>query len=243
MGALLPDFMRVRDRDLAGLRRDVAAGVRLHRAIDQWTDSHAAFGRVRARLVDAVGLFAPVAADVVFDYALCQAWEHPSVRAAASASVVAPGVGPQRFIDEIHAALQESLRDADDDAVADPAADADVSGVSGESSGPISRSMPGAMLPPGARQVDQLLQRMIDGAWLRRYETLEGLELTFSDMNQRLQRRFGDPEQGKVLDRRGRAIDLRPALAVIRRDGTDIVNDFLDLYSELIRAAARKEAA
>ena len=73
VGALAPDLIR------GPLPRDLRPGVldaaREHQLIDRVTDAHRAFFTVRDRLRPALGRYAGIAADVLFDHALASHWE------------------------------------------------------------------------------------------------------------------------------------------------------------------------
>ncbi|MCX9155732.1 ACP phosphodiesterase [Niveibacterium sp. 24ML] len=54
----------------------LAAGVALHRAIDQWADSHPAFRASRARVSPARRRYAGILVDVFYDHLLAVHWDH-----------------------------------------------------------------------------------------------------------------------------------------------------------------------
>jgi acyl carrier protein phosphodiesterase len=74
----------VKGRDLSRFPEEVAAGIRLHRAIDSFTDTHPLFvtGRQRARIH--AGRYAGVVMDLFYDHLLAVHWErwHPEQLAA-----------------------------------------------------------------------------------------------------------------------------------------------------------------
>lgn len=55
----------------AGIKK----GIRLHRAIDAYTDSHATMRRSKVRLREKFKKYAPVVADVFYDHFLAKDWE------------------------------------------------------------------------------------------------------------------------------------------------------------------------
>ncbi len=69
----------VKGRDLSRFHPEVAKGIRLHRAIDSFTDQHPLFvtGRKRARIH--AGRYAGVVMDMFYDHLLAVQWEqwHP----------------------------------------------------------------------------------------------------------------------------------------------------------------------
>jgi acyl carrier protein phosphodiesterase len=69
----------VKGRDLSRFPEEVAKGIRLHRAIDSFTDVHPLFvtGRRRARIH--AGRYAGVVMDLFYDHLLASRWEswHP----------------------------------------------------------------------------------------------------------------------------------------------------------------------
>lgn len=73
IGNLMPDL--VRGRLPENLHPEVAAGVRLHRRVDAFTDTHPVFGRSRARLRTRHGLFAGILVDVFYDHFLACRWQ------------------------------------------------------------------------------------------------------------------------------------------------------------------------
>ncbi|MBI2213363.1 MAG: DUF479 domain-containing protein [Acidobacteria bacterium] len=71
VGNLIADFAR---GSVDKVDQRYRAGVALHRRIDATTDAHDATRRSVARLRDACGRWASVAADVVFDHVLAREW-------------------------------------------------------------------------------------------------------------------------------------------------------------------------
>ncbi|MEM7404489.1 MAG: ACP phosphodiesterase [Pseudomonadota bacterium] len=76
-GALLGDF--VKGPLDSAWPVSVVAGIRLHRLIDRFTDSHPSWQASRARFPPALRRFAGVAVDVVYDHFLARSWArfHP----------------------------------------------------------------------------------------------------------------------------------------------------------------------
>ncbi len=72
LGGLMGDF--VKGPLPAGLPADVAAGVRLHRRIDVFADTHPAFQRSRARVSPERRRFAGVMVDMFYDHFLAYHW-------------------------------------------------------------------------------------------------------------------------------------------------------------------------
>ncbi len=92
VGGLLPDL--VRGPVPPDLDERVMRGVRNHRRVDAFTDTHPAFNRSRARLRPTQGIFAGILVDVFYDHFLSLDWPslHPEPLAA--------------FIDRSHRELQ-----------------------------------------------------------------------------------------------------------------------------------------
>jgi acyl carrier protein phosphodiesterase len=59
----------------------IQAGVRLHRIIDTYTDSHPEVAKTKARLRQHFGKYAPVVADVFYDHFLAAGWNQFSAMA------------------------------------------------------------------------------------------------------------------------------------------------------------------
>ena len=72
IGNLLPDL--VRGRPDPALPAEVLRGVRRHRRVDAFTDTHPVFARSRARLRDRHGLFSGILVDVFYDHFLAVNW-------------------------------------------------------------------------------------------------------------------------------------------------------------------------
>ena len=81
LGNLLPDLHRGR-LETSALAPAVREGVRRHRRVDAFTDTHPVFERSRARLRDELGHFAGVVVDVIYDHCLSVEWSryHPQPR-------------------------------------------------------------------------------------------------------------------------------------------------------------------
>src|SRR5690606_10972755 len=79
LGSLLGDVVkgRVERYDHPGTTDGIRAGIRLHRAVDSFSDAHDAVRRSRQRLVPAYGHMAGVLVDVFYDHVLARTWaEH-----------------------------------------------------------------------------------------------------------------------------------------------------------------------
>lgn len=79
MGNLWGDLLR--PRDYAGLPDPMIKGLRLHRAIDTFTDAHKAVDEMVALIRPYQGKYTPVVTDVLMDFMLSTYWhryhEHP----------------------------------------------------------------------------------------------------------------------------------------------------------------------
>ncbi len=73
VGNYLADL--VKNRGLELYAPGIVRGIRLHRAIDHYTDNHAAVRALCARWRERHGKYAPVVVDLLFDYALTAEWE------------------------------------------------------------------------------------------------------------------------------------------------------------------------
>jgi acyl carrier protein phosphodiesterase len=73
LGQLLGDHAV--STDLSGACHALRSGVSAHRALDEYTDEHAAFRRACALLEGACGRYAPVLMDVILDHALVRNWD------------------------------------------------------------------------------------------------------------------------------------------------------------------------
>jgi acyl carrier protein phosphodiesterase len=74
VGNFLGDFLT--NRQVAALPHPIQQGVKIHRQIDAFTDSHEQVRRSAARLRPVHGKYAPVILDVFFDYILVENWQH-----------------------------------------------------------------------------------------------------------------------------------------------------------------------
>ena len=72
LGAMLGDF--VKGPLPAGLPRDLAAGVELHRRIDSFADAHPAFRSSRARVSAQRRRYAGIMVDLFYDHFLARHW-------------------------------------------------------------------------------------------------------------------------------------------------------------------------
>ncbi len=73
LGNFLGDY--VRNRDLPKFPQGVQAGIRLHRAIDTFTDRHPLVLQGVRRLYPGHGRYGAVIVDVFYDYLLARNWE------------------------------------------------------------------------------------------------------------------------------------------------------------------------
>ncbi|MGC6458688.1 MAG: ACP phosphodiesterase [Akkermansiaceae bacterium] len=95
VGALLGDFVRGTPESLRRkLTNDLVEGIMLHRAIDQFTDSHPVFQECKTLLHPSRRRFAGIVIDLFFDHLLSINWAHFS-------STPLPS-----FIAEIHRTLE-----------------------------------------------------------------------------------------------------------------------------------------
>lgn len=94
IGNLAGDF--VRGIDVGTLHPDLQRGIRQHRAVDKFVDTHEVFRRARARFAEPFRRFAGVALDVFFDHYLARDWHlHGDGR-----ELIA-------FVDDVHAAMDQ----------------------------------------------------------------------------------------------------------------------------------------
>ncbi|MGB0774889.1 MAG: ACP phosphodiesterase [Akkermansiaceae bacterium] len=76
IGNLLGDFVRGSISQLAETYpTEVVRGIKMHRAVDRFTDSHALFKDAKLLLAPERRRFAGVIVDILFDYYLCQHWK------------------------------------------------------------------------------------------------------------------------------------------------------------------------
>ncbi len=72
IGNLLPDF--VRGRLLAAYEPGVQEGIRRHRQVDAFTDTHPVFLRSRQRVFSRFGRYAGILVDIFYDHVLAVEW-------------------------------------------------------------------------------------------------------------------------------------------------------------------------
>lgn len=72
VGNLLADF--VKGQDVDRLPEDIQAGIRLHRAVDAYTDCHPIVMRSIRRLGGRLGWYAGIVMDVYYDHLLARSW-------------------------------------------------------------------------------------------------------------------------------------------------------------------------
>jgi acyl carrier protein phosphodiesterase len=70
IGNMIADF--VKGKQILGYEEGIQEGIRLHRAIDSFTDRHPATARAKQLLKPAVGLYSAVFIDVVYDHFLAR---------------------------------------------------------------------------------------------------------------------------------------------------------------------------
>lgn len=73
VGNFLADF--IKNKEVTALPRPVQEGIRMHRKIDSYTDTHPMVRKSVHRLRPAHGKFAPVVLDICFDYVLVKNWK------------------------------------------------------------------------------------------------------------------------------------------------------------------------
>jgi len=75
VGNLLGDFTRGSLEDLAKLYpEELVRGIKMHRAVDSYTDSHGIFKECKVLLAPERRRFAGVIVDIFFDHYLCKHW-------------------------------------------------------------------------------------------------------------------------------------------------------------------------
>jgi acyl carrier protein phosphodiesterase len=94
VGNLIADF--VKGRNLDHLTMGVAQGIRLHRRVDSFTDSHPVVQRSIGRISKNWGWFSGILIDVYYDYILATTWQEWS-----STSL-------RDYVDRIHRCLSEN---------------------------------------------------------------------------------------------------------------------------------------
>lgn len=75
-GQFCGDF--VRGRDLSRFTPDIEVGIRLHRHLDRFTDTHPALLPVRQNMPGVAQRFAGIVVDVMFDHYLAKRWNEVS---------------------------------------------------------------------------------------------------------------------------------------------------------------------
>ncbi|MFK7857288.1 MAG: ACP phosphodiesterase [Granulosicoccus sp.] len=75
-GQFCGDF--VRGSDLSHFPEGVERGIRLHRHLDRFTDTHAALAPARAQIPDVPRRLAGIVVDVMFDHYLARRWDQVS---------------------------------------------------------------------------------------------------------------------------------------------------------------------
>jgi acyl carrier protein phosphodiesterase len=73
LGGIVADFAR--NPEIEALPRDVQEGVRLHRAIDGFTDRHPMVQRSVGRISASAGWFASIVIDIYYDHILARTWQ------------------------------------------------------------------------------------------------------------------------------------------------------------------------
>ncbi len=73
LGGIVADFAR--NPEIAVLPEDVQRGVRLHRQIDGFTDSHPIVHRSMGRVTRQLGWFAGIVIDIYYDHILARHWK------------------------------------------------------------------------------------------------------------------------------------------------------------------------
>ncbi|WP_338063738.1 ACP phosphodiesterase [Alteromonas flava] len=72
VGNFLGDF--VKGSDLTRFPHELQTGIRLHRAIDSYTDSHPVISQLREHFPPALRRMSGIIIDVYFDHLLCRHW-------------------------------------------------------------------------------------------------------------------------------------------------------------------------
>src|SRR5688572_8345575 len=73
LGAILPDLVSM--QVLAGLPPDFQRGIRQHRQVDAYTDSHAIFRRSVQRLDPPFRRFGGILVDIFYDHFIARDWQ------------------------------------------------------------------------------------------------------------------------------------------------------------------------
>ncbi len=77
-GNFLGDFIRMKELTLSEdnvQNRNIIKGMRLHKCIDLYTDSHPLVKQVQKIFIPKFGKYASVLSDLYFDYLLCNHWQ------------------------------------------------------------------------------------------------------------------------------------------------------------------------
>jgi acyl carrier protein phosphodiesterase len=110
VGALEGDFHK--GPVSPALPADIARGIRLHRAIDAYTDSHPLVAEVRAGFERPLRRFAGILVDLAFDHELARCWEsfHPEPLETYNSAVLEQLRAEQERMSPRACALAEGLR-------------------------------------------------------------------------------------------------------------------------------------
>ena len=96
IGNLLGDFAKGTIEDLAkSYPPEIVRGIRMHRAVDRFTDSHQVFKDARSLLAPERRRFAGIIIDIIFDHYLCRRWQDYSEQPL------------KEFIESVYRALDE----------------------------------------------------------------------------------------------------------------------------------------
>lgn len=68
----------VKGKMFENFTKDIQAGIKLHRAIDRFTDNHPVFKQSRARLTPTYNRYSGVIVDIYYDHFLAKYWEEYS---------------------------------------------------------------------------------------------------------------------------------------------------------------------
>jgi acyl carrier protein phosphodiesterase len=104
IGNLIPDLVRA--SELGGISEQFSAGIKLHRMIDSYTDTHPVFRSSTARIDGPLRRYASILIDLFYDHFLACEWS------AYSAIPLAKVVGDfHESIDSFHTVLPEPVYD------------------------------------------------------------------------------------------------------------------------------------
>ena len=75
-GLIIGNFIAdsVRGKEINLYNTEIQKGIKLHRQIDQYTDSHPIVKQTTSRLRNSAGKYAPVVTDIVYDHFLAANW-------------------------------------------------------------------------------------------------------------------------------------------------------------------------